>query len=126
MLTTGARLPSMTVRDEVTGRIFGLRVIRRESVALALLHPPGCAACDAYRRALADALAAFADWDGRAVVTTGTAEVADALDVTIPAVIIADRYGQVYHVATAEDADGLLDARELEEWLRFLGTQCPE
>jgi hypothetical protein len=40
--------------------------------------------------------------------------------------VIADRYGQVYGAWTGEDGKGLPPAAEVEEWTRFLATQCPE
>lgn len=40
--------------------------------------------------------------------------------------IIADRYGQVYFTERAESASELPDAGEVEQWTRFLATQCPE
>jgi hypothetical protein len=43
-----------------------------------------------------------------------------------PAVIIADRFGHIYHVEAGGQAHAFSEPRELEEWLRFIGTQCPE
>lgn len=39
-----------------------------------------------------------------------------------PSVVIVDRYGQVWFESETE----LPDAREIEEWTKFLATQCPE
>jgi hypothetical protein len=43
-----------------------------------------------------------------------------------PAVVIADRFGHIYHVEAGGPAHALSEPRQLEEWLRFIGTQCPE
>jgi hypothetical protein len=43
-----------------------------------------------------------------------------------PRVIVADRFGHIYHVEDGGPAHALSEPRELEEWLRFIGTQCPE
>lgn len=42
------------------------------------------------------------------------------------AVVVADRYGVVYHAAHGAGAADLPDTDELIEWLRYLATQCPE
>jgi hypothetical protein len=41
-------------------------------------------------------------------------------------VVIVDRYGQVYDVTRAGDADALPTAATLQEWFKFLSTACPE
>ena len=93
------------------------------------------------------ARASFAHWDGRVVVVVaGTVEDSRALEestglrlpLTIdPAgsagegpedivIVVAGRWGEVYHVARAGNVQELPSPRELEEWLQFLATQCPE
>jgi hypothetical protein len=42
------------------------------------------------------------------------------------AVLIADRWGQIYHGARGEAPDALPTPAEIEEWLQFIATQCPE
>ncbi|HWV57033.1 MAG TPA: hypothetical protein VNZ57_06125 [Longimicrobiales bacterium] len=42
------------------------------------------------------------------------------------AVIVADRWGEVYSVARASDPDDLPGTGAVDEWLRFIATQCPE
>ncbi len=42
------------------------------------------------------------------------------------AVLVADRFGDVYHVAEGAELWDLTTPSELEDWLRFLATQCPE
>jgi hypothetical protein len=42
------------------------------------------------------------------------------------ALVIADRYGQVYDARTAAAPAGLPGPTEIEAWVRFLSTQCPE
>jgi len=43
-----------------------------------------------------------------------------------PSVTIADRWGEVQHVAAAERDGELPPPAELVEWLRFVQIQCPE
>ena len=42
------------------------------------------------------------------------------------ALVVADRWGIVYHVARANGPEALPDMAELREWAKFLATQCPE
>jgi hypothetical protein len=43
-----------------------------------------------------------------------------------PRVIVADRFGHIFHVEEGGQVHRLPEPRELEAWLRFLATQCPE
>ena len=46
-----------------------------------------------------------------------------------PVTLVADRYGQVFHIDGAGGEAGAhpgMEPRELEEWLKYLATQCPE
>lgn len=42
------------------------------------------------------------------------------------ALLIADRWGQLYHVEAADAVAELGAPDEIEEWLRYLATQCAE
>lgn len=80
---------------------------------------PGTGRISAYREQLSAAAPGFAAWDGRVTWLDPDGEGAHRL-------IVADRYGQVYAVEDAADADELPRSHELEEWFRFLATACPE
>jgi hypothetical protein len=44
-----------------------------------------------------------------------------------PMAVVADRFGEIYHVWEHEDGGGGRPGpRQLEEWLQFLALQCPE
>jgi hypothetical protein len=43
-----------------------------------------------------------------------------------PAVVVADRWGEVFLAVTSAAVTGLPDPDELAEWLRFVQSQCPE
>lgn len=90
----------------------------RQLEATALLLP-GAHQTDAYLDGLAAGAGDFAAWDGRVRVLDPDGEAAHRL-------AIVDRYGQVYAIHDAEDADALPDAAALSEWFRFLATACPE
>lgn len=51
----------------------------------------------------------------------------DRVDAAVgPVTLVADRYGQLFHTEEAGAEHALMEPRELEEWLKYLATQCPE
>jgi hypothetical protein len=40
--------------------------------------------------------------------------------------VVADRFGQIFHISVAGASHDLPRPAELTEWLKFLGTLCPE
>lgn len=42
------------------------------------------------------------------------------------AILIADRWGEVYYGTRGDTPGALPDTAEISEWLQFLATQCPE
>jgi hypothetical protein len=55
---------------------------------------------------------------------TGVVVTTDAIPgIPRPGVVVADRWGEVYHVHQAPDVPR---ADELREWLRFVRQECPE
>ena len=76
------------------------------------------AALRALQEALGDAIDVLLDPD-RALL--------DRVDATArPVTIVADRYGQLFHIEEAGAGHAVVEPRELEEWLKYLATQCPE
>lgn len=129
----GSRLPSLVGAD---GRPVWRPQYTRNPVVLAVLHGADCESCTDYRRNLVAARPDFRAWDGRLVVAepqpvddmeadTATVTVPDTFG-GAPRVIVADRFGDVYHVREGGPAHELPEPRALEEWLRFIATQCPE
>jgi hypothetical protein len=48
-------------------------------------------------------------------------------DLPMPGVVVADQWGEIYHVAAIDPDDPrAIDPDELLEWLRFVQVQCPE
>jgi hypothetical protein len=48
--------------------------------------------------------------------------------IAAPCVIVADRWGEIQHIAASAHADlsALPDVDELLSWIRFVRMQCPE
>lgn len=134
------QLPSAPAGDPVSVRSSG-----RESTVLVRVHGTGCADCRRYLSDLAPAAPDFAAWGGRVTVIVPDAVDAGAVmhaDLALPftvasearelhllsgaGVIIADRFGHIFEVNDAGATHALPAPREVEEWLKFIGTQCPE
>jgi hypothetical protein len=152
-LAMGDRLPALTRADRTP---VWRPQYTRDSVLLAVLHGEECEPCTRYRHELARAQPDFRAWDGKLVIAVqgdheGTAGVAEPAAARAerargterpvaepavarvpdragepPAFIIADRFGHIYHVEAGGQAHAFPEPRQLEEWLRFIGTQCPE
>jgi hypothetical protein len=129
-LGVGARLPTLS---DAAGRPVWRPQYTRSPVVLAILHADECGPCSLYRDQLMAARADFAAWDGRLAVVAPAAMDAppDVLVVrddfgAAPRIVVADRFGDVYHVEEGGAAHALPGPRVLEEWLRFIATQCPE
>jgi hypothetical protein len=65
-----------------------------------------------------------ADLDACDAVLLVTEERIDGIP--FPGVVVADRWGEVYHVKDADRAAALPAPGELSGWLRFVRNECPE
>jgi hypothetical protein len=95
------------------------------TTVLVSTHSAACEGCRQYVDALAPSSAEFEVWDARLVVLTP----GPANQVASPgeaAVIVADRYGHIYDACYTGEGHAFPSPRQLEEWLKFLGTLCPE
>lgn len=152
-IQVGDRLPNLRLPRSDGTTVRPLRGPHRDAAVVVALHDTGCDPCRHYLRSLADAESRFRLWDGsiRAVTDTdsdaeagaralqdelGSAvdilvdtdrELLDRVDATAgPVTLVADRYGQVFHIAESGEEHAVMEPRELEEWLQYLATQCPE
>lgn len=149
----GTRLPDLTL-PTLDGGTVRWRSPAEGSPVVVFLHSPACSSCRSYLDGLARAAPDFRDWSGRVLVVFATAdtgsapEAGDATAQAWPfvvsvdedgkararcgigedhaAVIIADRWGEVYFAAGEKSERALPDPPAIEEWLRYLATQCPE
>jgi hypothetical protein len=115
-MPTIAPSPRAARVGDLLPRISRRRVRRLEATAYLL---PGSADAGPYIAALQPHADDFAAWDGELIVADADGERSHRL-------LILDRYGQVYAIHDADEADELPDANALEEWFRFLATACPE
>ncbi len=110
---------------------------------LLTVHSALCAGCWNYTDSLASISREFDVWDARLLIIV-PGRIDDAGQVRVPigkllsdkrnaiaesgsaTISVADRYGQIYDVVRAGASHTLPSARELAEWLKYLGTLCPE
>lgn len=144
------RLPDLMLPAAPDGSPMSLRARRRENSAVTLLHSPDCAECLEYVERLAGVQEQLRDWDGRVIVVVpgnlaGACAARERLqapfsiladpdgtcaarcDLGGGSMIIADQWGEVFHVHPG--APGRHDfpaPEEVVEWLRFVAIQCPE
>jgi hypothetical protein len=118
MLQRGDLIPHFEVRD-LAGNVFRYATIwQRRNLVLVALPASGP---DAYARELLARGAVFDERDCSCVITR------DAVHrVSAPAVVIADRWGEIAHIAAARDVNELPPAAELLDWLDYVVRRCPE
>lgn len=149
-LRAGDRLPSLTLPVAPAGEPRELRAHSRDAAVLLLL-PGSEGDWQAYVDALAAAAPEIEQWYARIfVVLSGELDRARGLRAQLPgeltvladpageayrqlgirpagaALLIADRYGQLYEVIEAEAPADLPSIAAVEEWTKYLATQCPE
>lgn len=131
-------LPAAPDGDPVRLRESGGKI-----TVLVTVHGASCTGCLDYVRSLTAIAGELEVWDGRLlVVVPGElhaaarlpapaarvladehARIADASHATV---LVADRFGQIFHASDAGASHELPPAHELEGWLKYLGTLCPE
>lgn len=119
-LAAGQSLPHFEVTS-IDGRSVAYRSIwQRKHVVLVLLDAADTGS-GTYADALRSGLQAIAAEDTECVVTHHS--VASILP---PAVVIADRWGEIAAIATGDRAAELPDVDDVLEWVEYLRRKCPE
>lgn len=142
------RLPELTLLSETTGAPTPMNRRGRVAPIVILVHGGECEPCAEYLRQLDQAREAISEWDGRLlavrsgkgadepaahadglklqVLLDPEGQFALRLTLEVPAVVIADQYGEI-HVAEVAGADhDFISPAEIAEWAKFLAIQCPE
>ncbi len=136
-------LPDIDLPSAADGNPVHLRESGGKTTVLVTVHSARCRGCREYLDGLAPIAGEFDVWDGRLLILVPGAlaeaarlrppfgkvladEHGHVADPASASVIVADRYGQIFHAARAGAAHDLPSARDLEEWLKYLGTLCPE
>jgi hypothetical protein len=143
---SGRRLSPFALRT-ATGRAVHLREYRqRHNLVLFFHHGMACAACRTFLQALDSQAPAYRQveavvlaigpQDGEPPLPLNVSDVvllSDATDKTagqhglsVPALIIADRFGDIWAAWEGEARHALPDTTTIADWLAFIDIQCPE
>jgi len=142
-LSIASIIPYMELPSAPDAAPVHLRESGGKTTVIATLHSARCPGCQQYLGSLARLSPEFDVWDARLLVIV-PAPMAEARSLRMPfgkvlsdenecladpasaSVLVIDRYGQIFDAARAGPSHELPSARELEEWLKYLGTLCPE
>jgi peroxiredoxin len=117
-LARGDQVPHFEVKTLEGGTFSYATVWQRKNLVLVIIPRDGDAG-------LASELAAlrqdFADRESVCVVTRDR-----VAGVPTPGALVADRWGEIVHVAAPSHVDGLPAAAELLQWLDHVQQRCPE
>ena len=106
----------------IDGRMIEYSTIwQRRNLVLVALTEPNSAPSRTYVSQLKAECTAFQSHETECVITNDV--VAGAAS---PAVLIADRWGEIVYVAHASNVAGLPRLPEILEWVAYLETRCPE
>jgi hypothetical protein len=119
LLTRGDQIPHFAVTT-VEGTAFSYSSIwQRKNLLLVL--PGASSAGDVYISSLRAHESAFSNLDTACIVT------GDAVaGLPVPAVIIADRWGEILHLDTAPEFPRSPSPEDLLDWLEYVQHRCPE
>lgn len=116
----------------------------RRNLVLFLTHPPGCSGCETRLLELDRSLETLRAEEAEVLaVVPGTPErvreLKRRLALSLPllvdaeakpgedaAIIVADRFGEIFAVSRAQGRHALLSAEQLGEELAYVALQCPE
>jgi hypothetical protein len=120
MLNRGDQVPHFDVTT-TAGEVFDYSSIwqHRNLVLIVLPEQAPAAASAALEQAVNSA--AFDRNQNTCVITRGTVPGLQA-----PAALVADRWGEIVHVAAARTLDELPPLSSLFEWLDYVEQRCPE
>ena len=121
MLKTGDLLPHFNVTTRGGERFAYSDIWQRKNLLLVSLSHADSAGNAEYVSQLASQMSALTGDDIVCVVTSD-----NIAGVPTPGVVVADRWGEIHHVAHAARIDDLTSPAGLVEWSRFIQHQCPE
>jgi hypothetical protein len=118
MLKAGELIPHFIVRNLDGDAVSYSAVWQHRNLILAAV--PAGAAFEEYVSVLADRASSFG-FDTACVITH---DIVGGLP--YPGVVVADRWGEIVHLASAVDEARLPDVGELQEWIDYVQRRCPE
>ena len=121
MLQRGDAIPHIDIKA-VGGERFSYSTIwQRRNVVLVTLPPEASESDGRYISGLVARKSEFSAKDAECVMTRDRVPGLPA-----PGVVVADRWGEIAHVATTSQVNDLTSPDELLDWLDYLNSRCPE
>ena len=121
MLQRGDSVPHFDVRT-VGGELFSYSTIwQRRNVVLLVLPAAESKSPGNYVSRVLARKSEFTAKDAECVVTAESVP-----GIQSPAVVVADRWGEIVHFATTPEVDDLTSPDELLDWVDYLERRCPE
>jgi hypothetical protein len=121
MLKTGDLLPHFNVITLGGERFVYSDIWQRKNLLLVSLSHADSAGNAEYVSQLTSQMSALTGDDIVCVVTSD-----NIAGLPTPGVVVADRWGEIHHVAHAARIEDLTSPAGLVEWSRFIQHQCPE
>jgi hypothetical protein len=120
MLRTGDQLPHFSV-TALDGRRVDYAKIWQQQILVLVCVPAVESATSAVVSEFAAGMQAAIQPDAACVITR------DRVDgVPSPGAVVADRWGEVAHVASSAHPGELPDAQDLIDWVEHVRNRCPE
>ena len=114
-------MPMFSVNDSIDGARVDYQTLWQRKNLLLVSLPPADPTSERYLESLAAQAAVLRAQDTAFIVTTDMVP-----GIPRPGVVVADRWGEIYHVAEASDAAALPGTDDLLEWLQYVRSECPE
>lgn len=121
MFQRGDLVPHFEVRTLHGERFSYSTIWQRRNLVLVTLPAAESDSARTYTSRLTARAPAFSARDADCVITRDNIPGLPA-----PGVLVADRWGEIIHVAAASAVDDLPPAEDLLDWTRYVQTQCPE
>jgi hypothetical protein len=121
MLNKGDHVPRFECVTIDDIRVNYADLWQKKNLALLCLSDDDSPEAQTYIQQLREALPALAVHDAVVVVTTNPID-----GMPLPGCAVADRWGQMQWVTSADRVVDLPSPREIAAWLQFVEIQCPE
>ena len=120
MLQTGDLVPHFTVTTFGGERFDYSDIWQRKNLVLVLL-PAESAVSATFVDQLTAQMSELTGDDSACVITRDRVS-----GVPSPSIVVADRWGEIHHVADGNTVDNLPGPDDVIEWLRYVQHHCPE
>ena len=121
MLQRGDSIPHFEVKS-LEGQLFTYSTIwQHKNLLLVTIPTFDSESASAYAADVTARVREFGDEDFECVITRDPVP-----DISAPAVVVADRWGEVVFAEEKSNVADLPAPQELMEWLNYVSNQCPE